>query len=209
MDSAATCIACGQNWALVPSLLCGGCFARMGRDLAAAAWAHGWLGVTMAALKPSWRPGTIHRDGEPQPPFDVALHDARAAIENGLTGWARLMGEQHVPALAGPADGQITTVAAWLRARLRWAGDQGWCDQFAYDLASWRSDAYALAPWEPIRQDLALPCPGRGCGRLTLAYYQGSDGVTCRTRSCGHTMAWSDYLAMVADWRRRNTRAAA
>ncbi|MGH6657593.1 MAG: hypothetical protein ACRDVE_20600 [Actinocrinis sp.] len=206
--TAGMCIACGANWPLPPSLLCGGCYARLRRDLAACEFAYEWLGTTMRALKPAWRTGTITRGGESRPPFDVQLHDARAAIETGLDGWARYIAGLYVPPMAGPADPRVPTVARWLRGRLRWCSDQPWCGEFAVALAELRQAAYALAPWERGMERLPLPCPGRGCGRQSLVFYQGSDTVTCSRRQCGHTMPMSQYRAMIEDWYRQNRGAA-
>jgi hypothetical protein len=203
-STAEPCLVCGQSWALSPSWMCGGCFRRLDRDLAQAVWAHGWLGAKMTSLRPAWRTGTIGRDGEPQPPYDVQITDVRNAIQATLVEWSKRIAYEHIPVLVGPADHTVAALGRWLRAHSHWASDQPWCNQYAYDLAKARSDAYKLAPWDRAREDLALPCPR--CGAQSLTYYQGSDGVTCSRRGCSHTMAWSDYLGLIAEWRRRNTK---
>lgn len=184
------------------SFVCGPDFARMRRDLAEVQWAYAWLGATMLALPAAWKSGTIHAAAGPRPPLSLAMHDARIDIQGKLATWARVVGEEHTPALHGPADGDVRTVATWLRARLQWISDQPWCDEFARELSEMRQTAYALAPWDRSRLDLPLPCPKpKGCGLLTLALYSGDDGVTCRNRACGRVMTWADYyLEVRAEW---------
>lgn len=199
------CIVCLEREPYGNSLLDGGCFARMRGDLATVQWAYSWLGATMLALPASWKPGTLHRAGESQPPTSLGMHDVRVDIHDTLASWARMIAEEHTPALHGPADDTVHAIAVWLRARLQWCSDQPWCDQFASALTILRQNAYALAPWDRSRIDLPLPCPKpRGCGLLTLSLYSGDDGVTCRNRACGRVISWADYyLEVRAEWTRQ------
>jgi hypothetical protein len=196
------CIICLEREPYGRSLICGGDFARLRGDLATVQWAHSWLGTSMLALPASWKPGTIHRRGGPQPPMNVAMHDVRVDITGKLATWARMVAEEMTPAMAGPAHGDVRTVATWLRAQLGWISDQPWCDEFARELTDMRSAAYALAPWERSRLDLPLPCPR--CGLLSLSLYSGDDAVTCRIRDCGHALTWADYQRKVGEeWTRQ------
>lgn len=112
--------------------------------------------------------------------------------------------------MRGPAADTVPAIALWLRAQLHWASDQLWVDSYAVALADLRKTAYGLAPWDRARTDLPLPCPGRGCGMLSLSWFSGSDTVVCRSRLCGHRMTGGDYVAAVmAEWARQTAAARA
>lgn len=194
------CICCQQNPPYgLRSMLCGPCFGGVRRDLATVAWAHGWLGAQLVALPASFRPGSLHAAAGSRPPINLGQHDARVQIEAVLTSWARLTGEEMVPALPGPRSGDVRTVAAWLgdRDRLSWISDQPWADEFARELRELRQQAYSAAPWDRMRDDLALPCPN--CGLLALARYSGAEGVFCRNQMCRHVLLTDEYYALVAE----------
>jgi hypothetical protein len=189
---AALCVICHDRPPVGTSYLCGGDYARLRTDLALTAWAHWWLGRAMVTPAPAWKPGAIHHAAtEGQPPFPVALLDARSAIEAVLGSWARMIAEEHTPALAGPADGGVESVVRWLRARLPWCSDQPWVDDYARELAELRQQAHGLVPWSRARRDLPVPCPA--CGLLSLSAYSGDDAIVCRSHDCGRVVAWVEY----------------
>lgn len=200
--SALPCTVCAEREPRHPSRMCGVCFARLRRDISTLVGAHTWLGVAMLSPIPAWKAGTIHRAGGPAVPFPVAFHDARVDIAGKLGSWARAVAEEHVPALAGPADGQPEAVARWLVERLPWISDQPWCAEMARELAEAAHEAYGLAPWNRHRQDLPLPCPG--CDYLTLSLYGGDELIMCRNLECCLEMTRGEYDVMVARWREEN-----
>lgn len=191
------CLVCVSRPAYTPSLICGGCFARLKSDIATLVGAHTWLGIAMLNPTPAWKPGTIHRSPEPKLPFNAQLHDARVDIAGKLASWARVIAEEHVPALAGPADADPATVGRWLGHRLRWVSDQPWCDEMARELGELARAAYALVPWERHRRELPLPCPD--CGYLTLTLYGGDELIVCRYRECAREMTWAEYWDRVRE----------
>jgi hypothetical protein len=196
--TASLCVACVAQPPYWPSYLCGGCYARLRGDLATVAWAYGWLGATMLSLGTAWKPGTIHRAGGSRPPFEVQLHDAREEIRLAVTRWGKRIGEQHEPAIPGPADWSVHTVGRWMQRHTQWCSDQPWCADLMADLAELRTAASALSPWQRARRDMPFPCPR--CNWLSLSLYTGSDGITCRNRACGAPMTWADYEKRVTDW---------
>ena len=200
------CIACQQNPPYgLRSYLCGPCFGTIRRDLATIAWAHAWLGAELVALPASFRPGSLHAAAASRPPLSLGQHDMRVQIEAVLTSWARLTGEEMLPAQPRPRSGEVRIVAAWLgeRDRLSWISDQPWADEFARELRELRQQAYAVAPWDRAREDRPLPCPS--CGMLTLTVYGGDEGVTCRNRVCGRYLTLVEYHVEVAAWWQRAT----
>jgi hypothetical protein len=203
IESSSLCIACQESGRHEPSLLCRRCFGRMRGDLDAIAWAYGWIGEQMQALRPSWRTGTIHRQGEPQPPMDVRLVDHRVHILGVLASWARMIGEEHQPAIPGPADPSLTTVVEWVHGLLPWCSDQPWCDDLARELGELRRTAQGLVPWERSRHDLPVPC--RRCGKLSLSLYGGSDAVVCRELDCAERFTWAAYEKIVRTWHAETT----
>jgi hypothetical protein len=191
------CLVCLDRPPYKTSLICGGCYARLAADVATLVGAHTWLGIAMCATPPGLKTGTVHRAPAARPPFRVELHDQRVDILGKLTGWARVIAEEHVPVLHGPADGEIRTIAAWIGAQLPWVSDQLWCDEMARELGDAARAARALVPWDRLVRELPLPCPG--CGFLLLAVYGGTDTIVCRNRECGRTMIWADYEKAVRE----------
>lgn len=191
------CLVCLTNPPqFTESFLCGPCFNSLRRDIATLVGAHTWLHLAMLNPAPSWKVGTIGRaPASTRPPFRLELFDARVDIEGKLTTWARAVAEDHVPALRGPADGQMATVGKWLIAQLSWISDQPFCDEMAREFRETASMAFGLVPWQRLRRDLPMPCPG--CGYLTLSKYGGDDQVSCRNRACGKAMTWADYWGNV------------
>lgn len=199
------CLVCQISDPYKDSLMCGGCYNRLRAHIATLVGAHAWLGLAMLNPISTWKPGTIGRTATgSRPPFRTDLHDARVDIEAKLTSWARAVAEEHQPALAGPADGELATVGRWLIARLPWISDQLWCDAIAGELAEAVTAAYALVPWDRLRRDLPMPCPG--CQQVSLSQYGGDDQVTCRIRTCGRAMPWADYWRLVVEASERERR---
>lgn len=192
------CLACQINQPVNRSRMCGSCFGRMRTDTAILAGAHTWLGVAMHTPPPAFKAGTIGRSaGGTRPPFRLELHDMRVDISGKLTSWARVVIAEQIGAGAGPADGEVRTVAAWLTERLGWVSYQLWCDDMAREFREAARDARGLVPWESIGRGLPLPCPG--CGYLTLTLYSGTDTIACRNRDCGRTMIWAHYVTAVRE----------
>ena len=191
------CLVCNLLEPRYPSHMCGSCFARLRRHISVLVGAHTWLGIAMLNPTPAWKPGTIHRQGGPRPPFRVDLHDAREDIAGKLTSWAKLIAEEHVPALRGPAAPDVATVARWLVERLPWVSEQPWCDAMANELAEAARSSYALVPWDRQRRDLPLPCPD--CGVLLLSLYSGDELIACRNPGCGRQLTWAAYWEAVQE----------
>lgn len=200
------CVVCTTRPRKGSSYLCGGCFVRLRVELATVQWAHDWLGAAMTASGAGPKAGAVHRAADSKPPYRLDLTDARNDIHARLSSWAQMIGEEHVPPLAGPLDGTVPGICTWLRARLPWCSDQEWVDAFLAELVELRQSAYRLAPWDRVRTDLPLPCPGDGCrsidpnGLLTLSQYGGDDAVVCRNKLCGHTMTAYEYKKAVGEW---------
>lgn len=194
------CIICrAREVAYATSFLCKGCFARVRGDLATVADAYEQLAEGMSAIAPSWRTGTIHyAESEAKLPFRTEFHDLREHIVGVLRSWARMIGEEHTPALAGPADASVATTVKWIRARLPWCSTRRWIVDLAGELHQLRREANALVPWQAARVDLAAPCSV--CGRLTLTRYTEDDDVTCRNRACGVVYTWLQYVELVYAW---------
>lgn len=192
------CHVCDQRERVGTSLMCGGCYTRLRADITTLVGAHTWLGIAMLTPTPAWKPGTIgHSATSSRPPFRTDLHDARVEIATLLTSWAQAIAETHVPALAGPADNEPTTIGVWLRARTHWLSEQDWCVDVCAELGDAARRAYGLVPWERQRRELPLPCPG--CGYLTLTLYGGNELIVCRYRDCAKELTWSDYWAAVVE----------
>jgi hypothetical protein len=192
----APCTVCADRPAAPPSLMCGTCYARLRRDITTLVNAHVWLGIQMITPVPAWKPGTIgHHTTSSRPPYRLEYSDARDDIAGKLTSWARMVAEEHTPALAGPADPDPATVGRWLRLRTHWISEQDWCAEMCRELADAARAAYGLAPWERHRRDLPLPCPA--CGYLTLALYGGDELIVCRYAECGRELTWIDYWLAV------------
>lgn len=198
------CSVCAIRQRRAPSLMCGPCFAYLRRNISVLVGAHIWLGVAMLSPTPASKPGTIHRSAESSLPFRAELHDARVLIAARLSSWARVVCEEHMPALAGPADGQPETVGRWLADpdRLRWISDQPFCEPMAAELAETAQAAYALVPWGRHRQDLALPCPT--CNILALSLYGGDEVIMCRNLECCQQMTRGEYDVLLERWRAEN-----
>lgn len=196
------CVICHDRPPVGHSMIDGGCYARLRGDLATVEWAYGLLGEQLLALPAAWKPGSIGAAGGSRPPLSLAVVDARANIEGVLGSWARMVAEEHQPALHGPADGSVPAVGAWLDARMPWISDQPWVDEFARELGELRRAAHALAPWGRARRDLPLPCPETACGLLTLSWYADTDSVICRNRLCGLSMTIGQYRDEVSAWMR-------
>lgn len=195
------CVVCSVRPCKGDSELCGGCFVRLRVELATVQWAHDWLGVAMAASGVGPDTGVVHRSAESRPPYRLDITDARTDIEAKLASWARMIGEEHFPPLAGPLDATVPGICTWLRARLPWCSDQPWVDSFLAELAELRRMAYGLAPWDRTRTDMPLPCPA--CTLLSLSLYGGDDAVVCRARDCGHVMTAYEYKREVDEWMQR------
>lgn len=175
---------------------CGGCYARVWAELAELAYAHWWLGRAIATPPAAWKSSGIHTAGGSRPPFRLDLTDMRTRIEQLLREWSRRIAYEHMPALAGPADTDPTTIVRWLHARLPWVSEQGWCgedgyDELAADVFELRALAHGTAPWEGSRRDLALPCPG--CTYLSLREYSGHEWAVCTNRECGRLVDRRTY----------------
>lgn len=191
----APCVLCDDRPARLPSLLCGGCFGKMRADVSVLVGAYIWLGIAMLATGGQRGETTTRSPAESRMPFRADLHDTRVDIAGKLGGWARLVAEKRVPALAGPGSGDVETVGRWLRAQLPWASEQGFCDSMAIELADAARTAYGLVPWNARRRDFPLPCPD--CTYLTLSLYGADEVIICRNRDCGRILSWADYWTEV------------
>jgi hypothetical protein len=190
------CLVCVENHPVDGSFLCGYCFGRLRRNVSILVGAYGWLGVAMRSPAPAFRDGSGRSAPASRPPFDVGLHDLRDDITFKLRSWARVIAEEHQ--LRGPSDGDVRTVAAWIKPQLSWVSDQPWCDDMATEFDEAVRAARGRVPWERICRSLPLPCPGRyGCNLLTLAVYGGDDAVTCRNVACGRVIPWAEYWTAV------------
>lgn len=199
------CILCHEREPVGRSFACGICFGGVRRDLITVQWAHGWLLAEMLAPPAAFRPGNLHAAAGSRPPFNLNQHDVRASIEAVVGSWARMISEEHVPALAGPASGKLPVVVTWLHARLPWCSDQSWFDELARELHELRQKAYSAAPWGRAREDKPLPCPS--CGLLTLAQFSGDEWVMCRNELCQQAFTLAEYHGEVsAWWERANSR---
>ena len=197
----ALCLLCAEGHTVGSSYLCGRCFGRLRRNVAILVGVHGWLGVAMYTPAPTRRDGPGRSAPGSRPPFNPALHDLRVDITGKLRSWSRLIAEEHQ--LRGPADGDVRTVAGWMKEQLPWVSDQRWCSEMAAALGESVQDARKLVPWERVCRPLPLPCPGRyGCNLLTLCVYGGDDAVTCRNPECGRLINWDDYWACVVEQHR-------
>jgi hypothetical protein len=203
------CVVCDTRPRKDRSHTCGGCFVRLRIELATVLGAHDWLGGNMGPGSAGLNGAVTRRPGESRPPYRVEFSDARTLIHKKLAEWAGYIAREHFPPLAGPADDTLPAIGVWLRARLPWVSDQPWAGEFLEQLGQLRREAYGLAPWDRMRTDLPLPCPGKGCGLLTLSLYGGDDAVVCRNRTCGHVMTAYEYKKGVEEWMERRREEAA
>lgn len=193
----AYCVVCTEREAHGYSLMCGACFNKLRADITVLVGAYIWLGIAMISTG-GQRGETVSRQpAGSRMPYRADLHDARDDIAGKLKSWARDIAEKHVPALRGPADADVETVARWLRMQLPWVSEQDWCTVMATELAETAHAAYGLVPWNRRRSDFPLPCPG--CGYLTLSLYGGDEVIMCRNRSCAKALTWPDYWAAVKE----------
>lgn len=187
------CLACDRpRWS--NSLMCGGCFVRLRSDIDTLIAAHAELGRDMTAIRAGRHDGASHQPPGPRLPFPEPLHDTRVMIEAQLTGWARIIAEEHTPAIHGPTDSSLPTVGLWMAALLPWVSQQQWCDAMAGELGETALSVRRLVPTEPRRRELPGPCPA--CRMLSLIVYDGDEVVFCRIRTCGHRMPWGQYAAL-------------
>jgi hypothetical protein len=189
------CVICAHRNARNRSLMCGACFNKLRADISTLVGAYVWLGIAMLATGTRPTEPAVGHTAESRIPFRVDLHDKREEIAGSLAYWARMIAEAHVPALAGPADGDVETIGRWLRARLPWVSEQEGCVTMATELGASARSAYALVPWNARRRDLPLPCPD--CTYLTLSLYGADEVITCRNRDCGRILSWADYWTEV------------
>lgn len=187
------CVACHDRPRWTDTLMCGGCFVRLRSDIATIVTAHAELGADMQAIHTGHGGGAHTKPGS-RLPFGADQHDKRVQIEAQLTGWARIIAEEHQPAIHGPADGSMPTVGQWVADLLPWVTYQDWCDAMALELGETALSVRALVATEPRRRELPGICPG--CRMLSLVQYDGDTVVLCRIRDCGRRLTQGEYQAM-------------
>lgn len=177
------------------SLLCGHCFHRRLRaPLRRAPALFDWLTSRKGGLKATdYAADRIQSSKEPPLPFNVGIVDHLALMEAMLRAWTKRALELANPG-PGPLVLDVCGCAEWLDAHASWISEQDWCLGLIAHLAGLESRARALAPWQPTRHALPMPC--RRCEQQTLVLFGGEDWVTCTNPDCDEIIGWYRYTQL-------------
>lgn len=176
-SDAGDCLGCQPRDA-EHGLLCHGCHKWLLDMLATAPGQVALLETAKAAslAHPFEDAGERRADDGAPTPYSLAVHDTIMALTDILNAWVDMLCEDYC--MAGPADHDVASVAAWLTAQHRRLEA---CDGIAdlwEELSEVMSQAHALAPWrEEMTRVKGVPCPC--CHRCSLVIFGGDEDVTC------------------------------
>lgn len=191
-DHEGHCKGCAPRPTRDSSYLCGSCFHRrlrspLRRVPALYDWLESRKGGLRAAVYDSDR---IQSSKEAPLPFNVRIVDHLSLMSLLLNAWAHKAAGEADPG-PGPATWDAPGSADWLDLHAGWVAEQRWVPQLVHHLRELEQRARALAPWQPTRHSLPLPC--MACEQQTLVLFGGEDWVTCTNPECDHIVGWFKY----------------
>ncbi|WP_326822022.1 hypothetical protein [Streptosporangium sp. NBC_01756] len=205
----------GLREAVARRLTCAGCLNRLRRDLGAMGSIAQWLALHLAPGRSgNGDPVSGSREAavpirldifamlSPAPEAVVDVYGDQIgppSIPAVLASWAAVLIEER--RLAGPADAEVATVAAWLLRHLEWAASQEWITEMMREIAHLRRSAHGLVPWEVHVQELVGPCPS--CDLRALLRVAGETYIECSNDpelgGCGDLWTVEEYEGRVAE----------
>jgi hypothetical protein len=187
------CTGCAPRPTHGQSLLCGSCFYRRLRSpLRRVPPLHDWLSSRKGGLKAATYDGDRVQSSKEAPlPFNAAIVDHLSLTALLMNAWANRGVEQIGDA---PTTWTAVTSAAWLDQHATWVAEQPWVPRLIAHLRELEQRARALAPWQPTRHALPVPC--FRCEHQTLVLFGGEDWVTCTNPDCDAVFGWSRYAAL-------------
>lgn len=189
------CTGCAPRPTHDQSLLCGSCFYRKLRaPLRRVPALHDWLTSRKGGLKAATYDSDLVQSSKEAPlPFNVGIVDHLSLTNLLLNAWAQKAVAEADPG-PGPATRDAIGSAAWLDGHAGWLAEQTWIPQLLAHLRELEQRARALAPWQPTRHALPVPC--FRCEQQTLVLFGGEDWVTCTAVDCDAVFGWSRYAAL-------------
>lgn len=189
------CTGCAPRPAHGDSLMCGKCFYRRLRGplkRVPALW--DWLSSRKSGLKATaYDDVLVSSSKDPPLPFNPAIDDHLTLMSKLLQAWANRAAAEAPPG-PGPASADAVGAAAWLDEHAGWISEQEWVLALVAHLKTLESRARGLAPWQPIRHALPVPC--FRCEQQTLVLFGGEEWVTCTNRECDAVYPLSRYKAL-------------
>lgn len=189
------CSGCAPRPTHGSSLLCGSCFYRKLRTpLRRVPALVDWLTSRKGGLKAATYDGDRVQSSKEAPlPFNAGIVDHLAVMSLILNAWAAKAAEQADPG-PGPKTWDAVGSGQWLEDHAGWISDQRWVPKFIEHLRELESRARQLAPWQPMRHSLPVPC--FRCEQQTLVLFGGEDWVTCTAVDCDAVFGWSRYASL-------------
>lgn len=189
------CQGCAPRPAYETSLLCGHCFHRKLRSpLRRVPALVDWLNSRKAGLHAAvYDSDRVSGSTDAPLPFNPDIVDHLAVMALILNGWAKRTSEQSPPA-PGPTTWNATGSAAYLEQHSAWIAEQAWVVEMIRHLGELEDRTRELAPWQPVRHRLPLPCTK--CEHTTLVLFGGDDWVTCTNLGCDHIIGWFRYQSL-------------
>ena len=126
--------------------------------------------------------GPVSGSQEPSWAVSDAPSHARQAIAVELHTWTRIVLDEG-PWTVPPAD-TLTSLAAWLVARVDWCCARPWADEMARTIADTHREAWAAAYPNPARRIDLGPCVEAGCEGRLVAYVRPADSLLPATVDC-------------------------
>lgn len=198
------CTGCAPRPAHGTSWLCGSCYHRRLRSpLRQIPALHDWLTAQKAGLRAvTYDDDHVSSSNDHPLPFNATITDfLDMVMAVNLNGWATRVARESPPGPAAPTG--AVEAAGWMEARAGWISEQPWVPLLVVHLAEIRRRARLLAPWQPTRHPLPLPC--LECEQQTLVLFGGEDWVTCTNPACDAIIGWYRYQrlsAAIAELRR-------
>ena len=195
-DHEGHCAGCAPRPTHGSSLLCGSCFYRKIRGpLRRVPALFDWLMSRKGArLKAATYDGDrIGGSKETPLPFnpDIVAHLSLMSLL--MNAWASKAVGETDPG-PGPKVWDAAGSSQWLEQHAGWIAEQRWVVTFAEHLRELEQRARSLAPWQPMRHSLPVPC--FRCEQQTLVLFGGEDWVTCTATDCDAVFGWSRYEAL-------------
>lgn len=189
------CGGCAPRPAHGTSLLCGHCFHRRLRaPLRRAPALFDWLTSRKGGLKAQdYAADRVSSSKEAPLPFNVGVVDHLTLMEALLRAWVKRALETAPPG-PGPALLDVCGCAEWLDSHSSWISEQPWVLGFIAHLRGLEDRARRLAPWQPTRHALPMPC--LRCEQQTLVLFGGEDWVTCTNPECDEIIGWYRYTRL-------------
>lgn len=176
-------------------LICGSCFHRKLRSpLRRVPAIYDWLNSRKAGLKATAYDSDMVSSSKDAPlPFNPDIVDHLAVMDLLLAGWVVRIATTGPPGV-GPDGFGAPAAATWIEKRASWVAEQDWVKEINRHLSELEKRSKALAPWQPTRHALPVPC--FRCEQQTLVLFGGEDWVTCTAPDCDAVFGWSRYEAL-------------